>query len=210
MKKSILFLFTLMSFVFTNSSVSKAQAVEKGDIIIDGYYGWPNLWSGILKAFYVTDLGTGESNVEVKSFGPAGGRFEYMVTEQFGIGLDVSYANSAITWGDSVLNSETWLNEYETYKVSVPRFRIVPRFNYHFEQSEKIDLYGVFGIGYNGISYKFETSDDFWDHIEAKNLVPISYRLAVGVRFFMSDNIGINFEAGIGGPLLTGGISVKL
>ena len=41
------------------------------------------------------------------------------------------------------------------------------------------------------------------------NLFPISYRGAIGVRYFFSPNFGLNLEAGFGGPIIQAGLTGK-
>ena len=41
-------------------------------------------------------------------------------------------------------------------------------------------------------------------------LIPVSARIALGMRYYFNNNIGINSELGIGGPMLSVGVSVRL
>ncbi|HBF89100.1 MAG TPA: hypothetical protein DDX39_10700 [Bacteroidales bacterium] len=205
MKKGrlILILMLFFSLGILNSNKSNAQAVKQGTILIDGFYGWPNLVTGTMKAFYVD--GAFDENVNINSIGPLGGRVEYLLSDNLGLGIDVVYANSSVSWTDiDEVTSETY-----SYEVSNPRLRIVPRLNYHFSQNERVDFYGVFGIGYKLSSIEFKTSDLDWNPDFAFPLSPVAYRLAIGTRFFFTDNIGMNLEFGLGSALATGGISVK-
>jgi hypothetical protein len=40
-------------------------------------------------------------------------------------------------------------------------------------------------------------------------LLPFSMRLCTGIRYYFSDNIGANMELGLGGPLVSLGLSLK-
>lgn len=204
MKKSILFFAALLSFSICNISTSQAQAVEKGDIIIDGFYGTPNLVTGIIRGLSID--GIISEDVKIKSMGPFGGRAEVLLTETVGLGVDVIYASSSVSWKSvSYFDSLTY-----NYKVSNPRLRIVPRVNIHFSQNPNFDAYGVFGIGYKDSKLEFESEDINWIHNIDFPLSPIAFRLGMGVRYFITPNFGLNVEAGFGSALFTGGITVKI
>lgn len=214
MKKSIIFLFAVCFFAFANiSTVNKAnaQAVEQGSVIIDGFYGWPNLTTGILQSFYAD--GTFTENVKVGSIGPLGGRFEYLLSDNLGIGVDFIYAMSSVSWTEDIeeynWDNDTYYTTTYNYEVSNQRIRIVPNLKYHFSQSDNVDFYGVFGIGYKSSTLNFTSDDLDWNHSVGISLSPVAFRMAVGTRFFFTPNIGMNMELGIGSALATGGISVK-
>ncbi len=141
-----------------------------------------------------------------------GGRFEYLVTDKIGVGLDGNYTNTYVSWKetDYISGSSTTTALY-SYKVSVPRYRIMPRFNFHFiKESEKFDGYFAVAAGYGGWSAKFETDDPNYQFASIKSLVPIAFRTAVGMRFFFIDNLGAKLEFGLGGgPLIAVGLSGK-
>ena len=85
------------------------------------------------------------------------------------------------------------------------------RLNYHFVQTDVVDAYLGFGAGYKHKTNKFETLDENASEYDfGVSLIPVSLRLAIGARFFFTDFIGINMEMGLGGgPLLSGGVSLK-
>ena len=203
MRKSILFFATILSLSILNISTSQAQSVEKGDIIIDGFYGTPNLVTSVLKGLLID--GTISNTVTIKSMGPFGGRAEILLTDNVGLGVDVIYASSSVSWESvSDFDSLTY-----NYKVSNPRLRIVPRVSYHFSQNPNFDVYGVFGIGYKDSKLEFESLDVNWIPSIDFPLSPVAFRLGFGARYFITPNFALNAEAGLGSALFTGGISVK-
>jgi outer membrane protein W len=195
MKKISLIILTIaVASFFSVQKSASGQAVEQGNVIIDAYYGFPNLWATSLNTTYV---GSG-TNVETSSLGPLGGRVEYMLSDNFGLGIDFLYASNSVSYTDNTYN----------YKVSVNRPRVLPRFNYHFGNSDALDLYGVLGIGWNGTKYVFESNDPS-ENLSFDALVPVAFRLGFGMRYFFTDNIGANMELGFGGAAVTAGLSVK-
>jgi hypothetical protein len=109
-------------------------------------------------------------------------------------------------WTDNVNN-----NTYN-YEVSVPRFRAMGKFNFHFAQSDVFDAYTAVGAGYSSWKTKITTNDpSYIDNTSLKNPIPIAFRLALGGRYFFTDNIGIGLEFGLGGgALINGGIAFKM
>jgi hypothetical protein len=87
------------------------------------------------------------------------------------------------------------------------------RLNYHFVQSDKVDMYSAFAGGYKNTKRATETNptNPFYSDGNADgNLVPIAFRIAVGAKLYFTQNIGAHVELGaFGGGLLQAGLSVK-
>lgn len=199
MKKFLILLF--ISVCFLGTTQVKSQAVEEGNVLIDAYYGFPNLATAALKTLYAN--GSQVLDLKIGGLGPLGGRVEYMLADKIGLGLEVNYANSYVEWGEDSLNLRY------TYKVSAPRMRILPRFNFHFSSSESLDAYFAIGAGYYNIKYKFESNDPNYSPASEEGLIPFTARVAVGMRYFFTENIGLGAEFGLGGPLVTFGAAIK-
>jgi len=180
---------------------SNAQTFSQGDIIIDVLAGGPNF----SKTFVGGDLDLveGESE-EVSGMLPVGLRGEFMVTDKFGIGLEFTYASGKreFNYSDGTDNyTDTWKHN---------KLRVLPTFNMHFLDSDMADLYISLGAGIKNVNYTWESTDV--DALDALDIPTgkISGKLAIGTRIFFSDNIGINLAFGIGGPLVNGGLSIRL
>lgn len=195
MKKTLL----IFSAVLLFSSFGSAQIIAKGNVLVDAYYGFPNLWTSVLKAAYAgspTAVG-----IKIGTFGPVGGRVEYLLSDKVGLGLDFQTANSSVSWTDSTIYN---------YKVSANRIRFCPRINVHFGNSENLDLYGAFGIGYKNSTLKFTSNDpNFGENSGNISLTPVTWRMAIGIRYFFTKNIGAGLEMGLGGVLATAGLALK-
>lgn len=211
MKKTLsLIAGALMSLGFASNA--NAQAVEQGTMLIDATYGFPNLFTTVLKNGYANDMIA--TDVKISSFGPAALKFEYLVSDKVGLGLEVGYANSGVTYKQDYSefdeNNNLVTNTYE-YKVSCPRFRIMPKFAFHFGNNDNFDGYFSVSAGYSGSSLKVETKQPGYTDAGSVSLAPFAARLAVGGRYFFSDVIGANMEFGIGGgALIAAGVSVRL
>lgn len=185
---------------------AKAQAVEQGDIIIEGFYGWPNFATFLLRTAYGL---SGDNSVEVSSTGPLGGRAEYMITDNIGIGVEAYYGASGITWegfGVSQSGSDTMY----MYDVDYNRFTANLRAAYHFDLGESFDAYVAGGFGYRYTRTSFDTDDPQFVEESVGGIFPFSVRGAVGGRYYIANTIGLGLEFALGGPLVSGGVSIKL
>jgi hypothetical protein len=193
-------------------NISTAQ-VEEGNMLIDLYYGFPNSSKTLYSTFESVP------GYKSKGIGPVGGRFTYMIADNFGVGVDVNYVSGGAEYTDEVSEYDsttmTWTDNTYSIERSVTKIRVMARFDYHFVQTEMADAYVGFGAGYK---YKNTTwrstnpngTEDELDGGLFDGLVPVAARIAVGTRLFFTDNIGINLELGLGGgPLMSGGLSLK-
>lgn len=194
-------LFLVLFLCTTGMSMPSAfgQAVEEGNIIIDVTYGFPNLFTSVLKATYIDGTTSLQEQVDIKSLGPIGFRFEYMVSDKLGVGAEVNHAATNLSY----------LENGYSYQLNNPRTRIMARIQYHFIDNDKVDAYIGGGAGYKLAKSSFESTDpDFTDQDIAG--LPVAFRIGGGMRYFFTDNLGVNLELGLGGGgLIAAGISAK-
>jgi opacity protein-like surface antigen len=203
MKRTLLALI-VGTFMLSSSNVS-AQAFEEGNVGIDLYYGFPNLYTTVLRTTYAN--GGSASGVDVGGIGPLGLRVEYMLADKVGLGLDVAYSSSSVTYTEEDFFDPT--TSYD-YKVSSAKIGAMVTFNYHFIDNDQVDFYGMVGAGWRNRSYKFTSTDPSYIDESIDGLIPVSFRMGIGVRYFFTDNIGLNLAAGFGqGGILNGGVSFK-
>lgn len=179
----------------------QAQTVSKGNVIINPYYGGPNLGKSLAKTLNTT------SEISISGIGPAGIRLEYMLADRFGMGVDFIYNTFVFKYSEVDSVGATW-----SYKNGMNRTRIHLRFNYHLSSSnENLDRYLGLGAGTN--NRKWYYGSDELGYIAADEVsataIPFSMRLAFGIRYYFLENLGLNAEIGIGGPIVSAGLSVK-
>lgn len=192
--KKVFFAFALMGAALFGGNTASAQ-VEEGDFLIDPYIGVPtgNVWWQTL---------TSEENFETRGLPISyGGRFEYMVADNFGLGVDVNYVVTGYeyTWVDYNYDATTGLYSDAQYGYTAKKLRAMLRFNYHFVQTDMVDVYLGIGGGYKSAKRTFDIDGIDDASITIPTLLPIAFRVAVGGRIYFTDNIGANFEFGAGG-----------
>ena len=201
MKKLILPLLALTMMLAPTKT--NAQALEQGNVIIDAYYGFPNLYSTVFKTLYESSNSTG---LTLGSQGPLGIRAEYLITDKVGFGIDLGMNSSSISYSEADINT----NIIYDYKFSTRKIGAIFTFNYHFVENDKLDAYFVVGGGYGNRNFKFTSTDPNYIEESVESLIPISYKIGVGMRYFFTENIGANLALGLGqGGLVNVGVSAK-
>ena len=209
---------------FSIGLVSMNAQIMQGNFIIDPYIGVPNWANSLLYSQYD---GSNTNVTNYKTIGSAlsyGGRFEYMIADKVGVGADVNYEVSGFSFdytdyqydaSGAVINDMNGnaLTADYTDKYTAKKLRAMFRLNYHFFQSDKVDVYTGFAAGYKSAKreYTTEPSNPMSTNESAdKALVPISTRLAIGTKIYFTQNIGAHVELGVfGGGLIQFGLSAK-
>ncbi len=213
MRKILLF----MGVVALSSTAMAQTQVQQGSIIIDPYIGVPNWANSIL--YNELDPDTQETGVtDYKTNGGMlsyGGRAEYLVADDFGIGIDVNYEVSGFNFNYTDSTYDPASNTYSTskynYDYKAKKIRAMLRLTYHFVQNERVDAYTAFAGGYKGVNRSTASNDPGFQPTTGEALIPVAFRLAVGARIYFTENIGINMELGaFGGALLQFGVSFKI
>jgi len=203
MKKKIL----LFSFGLMISTITIAQTpVMTGNILFDPYFGIPTgnvLWNN----------GSGE-NYKVKGGQFAyGGRLEYMIADDLGIGVDVNYVKTGYSYDLDSLTYNNTTGQFDTtsalYDYTAQKTRIMVRINKHFVQTDNVDAYFGAAAGYRLVSRTTTFGGEpVTDQDEA--LIPVAFRLALGARFYFTQNIGAHIELGaFGGQIIEAGLAFK-
>jgi outer membrane protein W len=195
MKKTILSLSMAFAICLSANTVS-AQIVSEGDFIIDAYA------SGFVAKTLGEASGVPQLEEEFKHIGlpiGLGGKFEYMATENLGIGLEGNYVETGYQYG----------KVGERYSYTRTRLRVNFILNYHVIQNDEFDMYLGWGLGYKNTVRTWATDSEDQEELAILNAalgtlqVPISIKwFSCGGRYFFTDNIGMNFEVALGGGQL--------
>jgi hypothetical protein len=171
--------------------------------------------------------GSNTSVANYKTIGSAlsyGGRLEYMIADKVGVGADINYEVSGYSYDyidyqydatGAVIYDVNGIEQYRTYtdEYTAKKLRAMFRLNYHFFQSDKVDVYSGFAAGYKSVKREYTTTpsnpystNDSYN----KALIPVTGRLAIGTKIYFTRNIGAHVELGVfGGGLIQFGLSAK-
>lgn len=199
--KKRMFLALVAGLLFTTAV--KGQAVHRFNSITDTYYGFPNLYTF---AFRIAQAGKVDAlDLKGGSVGPTGVRTEFLLTDHFGIGVDSWFAQSNLNFNlYSSKDSVTYHHHYSTTK-----FASILTFNAHYGKGDKFEGYSSFGIGYSHRTFKFDSDDPNFTHADVRSPIPIAMRFSTGMRYYINRFVGINAAFGIGGPLISVGMTAK-
>lgn len=190
--------------IFSSATVS-AQALNERDIVVDTYVGY-SLIGSVFKTYENESAAT--SNVS--GIMPVGIRGEYMLSENFGIGLDMFYTSNKLTETIGGTDLNTFEETIYTYSFERKKFASYITMNWHLAKSnDKFDFVLTSGIGYKNTTWSTESNDPNYITDEVENAIPVSFRLGTTARYFFNDNIGANLTFSIGGPLVSAGLSAR-
>ncbi len=171
-------------------------AVKEGILLVDAFYGFPYINGALLESAYSSS--TGNTNNAVHNLGHLGGKVEYMLSNKISLGIEFTYADATIRYQS---------NNLLYYTAGIRKYRILGKMSYHFATTEKLDPYFTWGAGYKNTTVY--TNEPAATREVTINLVPVSLRVGLGLRYFFTDAFGINAEVGIGGPIMQAGLSLK-
>lgn len=221
MKKTILTSIILL-FICQGFSQVKEGAIKKNNVLIDGFYGFPN-FSGIL----FRQVLKGQDLIKVKTFGPIGGKAEFMLGDVVGVGAHVNYAMTELSgkFFEFAGDSFPWIDgTYFVFKndsgfsfrLRNTRLRIMPTVNFHFAKIKNFDPYFQVALGFKTSSLTLDIKDPFFDlprfHIGwlDKLKFPVTGRFELGAHYYIEDHFGFNLAFGApGGAIVQAGISTK-
>ena len=143
-------------------------------------------------------LDSSGSHYQTHNLNHVGLRFEYLIMKNFGVGLEYTYA----------LFDAKYQENGNVYTATLTKQRFLGKAYLHFLEDDNTDGYITAGLGSS--STNISTNDPNNKVQQNITILPISIRLGVGFRHFFNQTIGINGEVGIGGPLIQGGISIRL
>ncbi len=206
MKRKITLIVAAIAAMNLFTSNTNAQSVEKGTAIFDVYYGFPNMVTRFAKkAIQASETG----GMKATGIGPVGIRGEYLLTDHIGIGADINYSRSTFVAGEDTPANVA--NQDYYYNATFTRIRALAKMNFHFGTGDHFDWHSGFGIGYNTANLDLVTNDPDVDVAQFDKFIkfPIAARIDIGVKYFFTDNIGLGFDFGLGGPLASGALLIK-
>jgi hypothetical protein len=202
MKKSI----TILMICCGMLPLLRAQddGVEKGNVMISAGVGFMSL-EGVTRTFIQNFLDKKTSAITSTVSTPLFFKGEYMVSDYFGMGLNVNYSTF-----DAAFKVDTF------YKGSLDMSRtsILLRGNAHFSKlipnAESWDPYVGLSLGYQRMKVNY-LDDSPYTPIDGGLTVPlpISFEATAGIRYFFFPNVGSYLEIGLTRAFIQMGVTAK-
>jgi opacity protein-like surface antigen len=213
MKKSFLSICLSLAFGTLCLAQDGQNAAEKPAFEMNKHYISAGIGAGnFYQTFFRLILNSNEENsASFSSVGPLFFKYEYALTDKFGLGVHVASitnkANYTYDNNNQTFNAELTCNAYS----------ILARANYHFVNRKVIDPYVGLGLGYKG--YKLSFTDNNQDRSKGLNTIekglnqlpnfPLGVELTFGFRVMPTNFIGFYMETGLAKGVIQGGLVAK-
>ncbi len=150
------------------------------------------------------------TDVKYSSIGPVGLMYEYFVTDNVGLGAEFGYSAYNISYKyDSYDQNFDPAVYTDTYNFTT--IRAMFRANFHFTHDSNFDAYGFVSAGYRTTKFTITSTDPLWNDGKSNfnSIIPFGVKPGIGLRYFFTENLGLNLEFALGTPLMAGGLSAK-
>lgn len=134
-----------------------------------------------------------------------------MATDNFGIGLETNFTSRDITWRETYVdNSQQQVSN--NYNVNQIVYRIMIRTNWEFVNEEKFQVNWANSLGHRRAIWSGDYDNFYyWLNVNNNGGWPIAFRTALGIKYWIHENIALNTEFGFsGGSVMNFGVSGKL
>jgi len=210
MKYKVILLLSICNVFFMKNGNS--QIIEEGTSIVTLGYGTPNMGKLI---FNLLNNLSGKDNFTTTGFGPLSLKYEYMISDNVGVGTSFNFTSYNTTYTrtkDSFDLSGNLIGVFTTkYKYAAKNYSALFRLNCSFEtEDENLDLYYGIGAGFRGNNIKLSSTPLDKSFSYSSNPFPIGFETSFGVRYFFTEKLGGYGEFGLGKALLQVGVCYSL
>ncbi len=178
--------------------------LEQGNVMISGGVGFLSL-EGVARSFVQNFLDKKTTAVTTAVSRPLFFKGEYMMSDYFGIGLNVNY---------STFDANFKIDTFYKGSLDMNRLSILFRGNAHFAKlipnGESWDPYIGASLGYQRMKVNY-LDDSPYTPLDGGLVVPLplSFEVTAGVRYFFFPNVGSYLEVGITRAFAQIGITAK-
>lgn len=195
MKKVLLLCAFALVFTLNTNSLSAQNGDYKSNIYVGAGF---SLVGGLFDA--VGSGSTGE--VTTKSLPAIQLNYDYALTSKISAGLGFSYQGFSADVANYTFLNDSFDIVTENFSATLRRTNVALRVMFHYGNAEKLDMYSGIRLGMTGWSSKIDSSDPnndfFGDAFSGWGFAP--QVVPFGMRFYVTDNIGLSLETAIGAP----------
>lgn len=176
------------------------ECFGQGKFALSFGYGFPNLGKAVVQA--IIDASNNPTDVKSSGVGPLHFRAEYGLSDNVGFAASVNYVSAGVKW--TSMNDTTFM----VYSNSLSRssVSVLARLNFHFSVSDKVDPYFGFGAGYKGVTWSITSNDPDVSNYSIKPFSPFGFETTIGVRYYLTEGIGLYTELGLAKSLMQVGL----
>lgn len=169
--------------------------------------GFPNL----PVAFF--NIYDSKRNFNVDGKGPYHIKYENRINSFLGLGLNINNMSYHVSYTEDVLDTVNGIILPNNIDIRSNNTAFNVRCNLHFinpEKNKDLDVYMGMGLGLRfgklNVSSQYSA---FTPSIKLPNLSKIGFETTIGMRYFLTENIGVYTEFGPAKSLIQGGLSVR-
>jgi hypothetical protein len=185
---------------------NKENIMHEGVNTINFYYG-VTISTPIYKAL----AASAATDLEFKQVGPLGMVYEHLMSDNVGLGVELGYNKLTMSYQESYVaaNGNSVENSLATWEFTT--MRAMMRVNFHLVESEHFDTYILISAGYRKVDWVFKSTDPYYNRPIStyRSPFPVGVKPGLGLRYFFTDNIGLNVELALGTPIMCGGLSFR-
>jgi len=190
-------------------SLEPQSPLKKDDYLYEISFGVPFNPTQEASLFGIGAIGNTSNIVNKKNLHHICANADYQLNEEYSVGLELTYAQSQFTYKRQYFTAGTAGVKDSTYTMKASKIRFLAKMSYHFNISEKFDAFLIGGFGYK--QFKYSTNDSYFNSLNLSgDVLPLAIRMGIGGRFFISKDVAIHAEGGVGGPLMQIGLSYKM
>ena len=182
----------------------QAQIYPKGSVNFSAGYGVISPGNILLN---IITKGLDFKNVTTNLSGPVYLKGEYAVMDNFTLGLNVNYSKTSATF---TLDSAAYIGKYSgTFGLGSTSVILRANYTIPFAEDRAGFMMGL-GVGYRGFRLSYSDDDPRTPVDGGISLpVPMTGELTLGLRYYLTENIGVYVETGFTRTLLQGGITAR-
>jgi hypothetical protein len=172
---------------------SSGQSFQKNDLILSG---------GLGRSILSTPNWDNYENIpgfSTNLFQPITLKAEFALSNEIGLGLSTVYSAASARWQD----------QGYSYESSYNKLSITPRLNIHFLRKKVLDMYIGGGLGYKTGEYQFKSTDPAFSPVSSIGVIHISLEASLGMRAYITPDLGAFAELGVGHGYLQFGVVYK-
>lgn len=197
MKKTLLLICAIaLVFAFAPNNSLSAQ---NGDYKQNIYVGAGFSLAGAV--FNVLDNATGSSsNTSLPAIQLT---YDYALTPKVSAGLGFSYQGFGFDVTDFTFFDDNGMAVTESFSADLRRTNVAARVLFHYGKNEKLDMYSGVRVGMTNWGISTDDSSDAVDEFFDGGFNGWSFApqlVAFGLRYYVTDNIGLSFESTVGAP----------
>ncbi len=192
----------------TAAARKNRNCYKRGSQIISVGYGVPGIRKstfGNLDEIYPT--------ANFGGIGPILLRYEYALSDKWGLGLVTRFATSKVEYpvsGTLYDDDKNPIAGDSTYQhtQTFQSIGVMARGNIHFGTSFSWDHYVGLGLGYGNSTYKVDFGGNFGGvAFDVSSPLPIAWEATIGTRYYISKTVGAYIEVGFSQSLLNAGLT---